>query len=161
MGQQDITGQCLDVAYRYLSYRPRSEREMERQLSKRGFGTEVIERTIEKLKEQSIIDDYAFARFWKDERLTHKPKSKRLIVKELSEKNVEESIIKQVTEGIDDESIAYTLGRDRARTLIHIDSASFRRRLENFLGYRGFSYGIIKHTIDILWEERDQGGCVI
>lgn len=155
MVQHDISQQCLDVAYRYLSYRPRSEGEMKQRLRKRGFDTEVIERTIEKLKEQDIIDDYAFARFWKDAQLSHKPKSKRLIIKELVDKNVEEDIIKQVTEGIDDETNAYTLGHNRARTLAHLDQISFRRRLENFLSYRGFSYGVIKHTIDILWEERD------
>ena len=155
MVHYDISQQCLDVAYRYLSYRPRSEGEMKQRLRKRGFDTEIIERTIVKLKEQDIIDDYAFAVFWKDAQLSHKPKSKRLIVKELIEKNVEEGIIRQVTEGIDDERNAYTLGNDRARTLAHLDEISFRRRLENILSYRGFSYVIIKHTIDILCEERD------
>ncbi len=155
MVHHDISQQCLDVAYRYLSYRPRSEGEMKQRLRKRGFNMEVIEKTIEKLKEQDIIDDYAFARFWKDAQLSHEPKSKRLIIKELVDKNVEEDIIQQVTEGIDDESNAYALGHNRARTFSYLDQTSFRRRLKNLLSYRGFSYGIIKHTIDILWEERD------
>jgi len=155
VAHHDISQQCLDAAYRYLSYRPRSEGEMKQRLLKRGFDTEVIERTIEKLKEQDVIDDYAFARFWKDAQLSHKPKSKRLIIRELVEKKIREDIIKQVTEAIDDESNAYTLGHDRARTLAHLDETSFRKRLVNFLSYRGFSYGIIKHTIDILLEERD------
>ena len=161
MGNHDSSGQCIDVAYRYLSYRPRSEGEMEQRLRKRGFEPEVIERTIEKLKEQDIINDYAFARFWKDAQLSHKPKSKRLIIKELIDKKVEEGIIKQVTEGIDDERNAYTLGSNRAQTLAHLDYTSFRRRLENVLSYRGFSYGVIRHTIDILWKERDQGGSTL
>ena len=155
MACYDISQQCLDVAYRYLSYRPRSEGEMKQRLRKRGFDTEIIERTIEKLKEQDIINDYAFAIFWKDAQLSHKPKSKRLIIKELVEKKVEEGIIQQVTEGIDDERNAYTLGDNRARALAHLDETSFRRRLENILSYRGFSYGTIKHTIDILGEARD------
>lgn len=155
MACNDISRQCIDVAYRYLSYRPRSEGEMKQRLRKRGFDTEIIERTIEKLKEQDIIDDYAFAVFWKDAQLSDKPKSKRLIIKELIEKNVEEGIIRQVTEGIDDERNAYILGDNRARTLAHLDETSFRKRLENILSYRGFSYVIIKHTIDILCEERD------
>jgi regulatory protein len=161
VAHHDISQQCLDIAYRYLSYRPRSEGEMKQRLRKRGFDTEVIERTIGRLKEQDIIDDYAFAKFWKDAQLSHKPKSKRLIIKELVDKNVGEDIIKQVTEEIDDETNAYTLGHNRARMLTHLDQVSFRRRLENILSYRGFSYGIIKHTIDILWEERDQGGSIL
>ena len=46
MVHHDISQQCLDVAYRYLSYRPRSEGEMKQRLQKRGFNTEIIERTI-------------------------------------------------------------------------------------------------------------------
>ena len=161
MEGHDVSGQCINVAYRYLSYRPRSEGEMEQRLRKRGFEPEVIERTIEKLKEQDILDDYDFAKFWKDVQLSYKPKSKRLIIKELIDKNVEEGIIKQVTEGIDDESNAYILGSNRAQTLTHLDYISFRRRLGNVLSYRGFSYEIIKHTIDILWKERDQGGLTL
>jgi regulatory protein len=152
----DAYKHCLDVAYRYLSYRPRSEEEIKKRLKGRGFSTGVVEKIIEKLKEQDLINDLAFAEFWREGRLSNKPKSKRLIIKELSDKKVENDIIKQVTESIDDESNAYILGRNRARTLINLDWANFRRRLANYLGYRGFSYEVIKHTIDILWEEREQ-----
>lgn len=152
----DAYKHCLDVAYRYLNYRPRSEEEIKKRLQGRGFSIEVVEKTIEKLKEQDLINDLAFAEFWKEARLSNKPKSRRLIIKELSEKKVENDIIRQVTESIDDEGNAYTLGHNRARTLINLDWVDFRRRLANFLAYRGFGYEVIKHTVDILWEEREQ-----
>ena len=152
----DVYKHCLDVAYRYLSYRPRSEEEIKKRLQGRGFSTVVVEKIIEKLKEQDLINDLAFAEFWREARLANKPKSKRLIIKELGDKKVENNIIKQVTESIDDESNAYILGQNRARTLMHLDWVGFRRRLANFLAYRGFSYEVIKHTVDILWEEREQ-----
>jgi len=153
---QDTYQQCLNIAYHFLSYRSRSEGEMEQRLQRRGFSTEVIEKTIERLREQDLINDLAFAESWKEARLSNRPRSKRLIIKELGDKKVGNDIIKQVTEGIDDESNAYVLGHSRARTLIKLDRSNFRRRLANFLGYRGFSYEVIKHTVDLLWEEREQ-----
>ncbi len=147
---------CLDAAYRYLSYRLRSEGEMRQRLHQRDFDTEVVDKTIAKLKEQRLIDDYAFAQFWKDNRLSFKPKSKRLIEKELNAKKVAREIVEQVTKDIDDESIAYKLSCNRMRTLAHLDYPNFHRRLSNYLSYRGFSYEVIRRTVTLLWQEKEQ-----
>ena len=144
----------MDAAYRYLNYRPRSEAEIKHRLHQCGFDTEVIEKTTAKLKEQNLIDDYAFAQFWKDNRLSFKPKSKRLIAKELSDKKVSREIVEQVTSDIDDMGNACELGRRRMRLLAHLDYPDFQRRLSNYLGYRGFSYEVIRRTITLLWQEK-------
>ena len=109
-----------------------------------------------KLREQNLSDDFAFARFWKENRLSFKPKSKRLIKKELRDKKVTAEIIEQVTEDIDDEAIAYKLGSSRMLALVHLDYPAFYRRLSSYLAYRGFSYEVIKHTAALVWREREQ-----
>lgn len=147
---------CLDAAYRFLDYRPRSEAELRQRLHQRGFDSEAIEKTIASLKDRHIIDDLAFAQYWKDNRLSHKPKSKRLIQKELREKKVAPEILTEVTEDIDDEASAYELGCAKMHILAHQDYPDFHRRLGNYLAYRGFSYEIIRHTIAQLWQEREQ-----
>jgi regulatory protein len=146
---------CLDAAYRYLSYRPRGEEELRKRLLQRGFGNDVVEKTITKLKEQNLIDDLAFAQFWKDNRLSFKPKSKRLIMRELRDKKVASEIIEQATSDIDDEDNAYKLGCSRMHSLAHLDYPGFHRRLSNYLSYRGFSYEVIKHTVALLWQEKE------
>ena len=147
---------CLDAAYYYLSYRPRSEGEIRQWLHKRGFANEVTEKTIAKLKEQNLSDDFAFAQFWKDNRLSFRPKSKRLIKKELREKEVDADIVARVTQDIDDEEIAYELGANRLPSLAHLDYPGFYRRLSSYLAYRGFSYEVIKRTASLLWQEREE-----
>ncbi len=146
---------CLNAAYRYLSYRPRSEGEMRQRLNQRGFDHETVGKTITKLKEQKLIDDYAFARFWKDNRLSFKPKSKRLIEQELAHKMVAPEIVEQVTENIADMDNACKLGRRRLHNLANLDYPDFKRRLSNYLSYRGFTYEVIKSTVALLWKERD------
>ncbi len=146
---------CLDAAYRYLSYRPRSEAEIRQRLHRRGFASEVAEQAIAKLSEQNLINDFTFAQFWTANRLSFRPKSKRLIKKELRDKKVAAEIIEQVTGDIDDEEIAYKLGSSRMQALANLDYPDFLRRLSNYLGYRGFSYQIIRDTATRLWREKE------
>jgi len=147
---------CLDAAYYYLSYRPRSEGEIRQWLHKRGFPNELTEKTIARLREQKLSDDLAFAQFWKDNRLSFRPKSKRLIERELGDKRVDAEIIEQVTKDIDDEEIAYKLGSSRMPALAHLDYPAFYRRLSSYLTYRGFSYEVIKRAVSLLWQERGE-----
>lgn len=146
---------CLNAVYRYLSYRPRSEGEIRQWLRRRGFAGETTETVMARLREQNLSDDFAFARFWKDNRLSFRPKSKRLIEKELRDKKVATEIIEQVTEGIDDEQIAYELGSRRMHSLAHLEYRDFCRRLASYLAYRGFGYEVIKRTAALLWRERE------
>lgn len=146
---------CLDAAYHYLSYRPRSEAELKKRLLQRGFDNDIVERTTSRLKQQNLVDDIAFAQFWKDNRLSFNPRSKKLIMSELRNKEVASEIIEQATSDINDEANAYKLGYKRMPSLAHLDYPSFSRRLSNYLSYRGFSYEVIEHTIALLWQERE------
>lgn len=148
---------CLNAAYYYLSYRPRSEGEIKQWLHKRGFPNEITERTIARLREQNLSNDLAFAQFWKDNRLSFRPKSKRLIKRELRDRKVDAEIIAQVTQDMDDEEIAYKLGSSRLPSLARLDYPAFYRRLSGYLAYRGFSYEVIKRTASLLWQEKEQG----
>ena len=148
---------CLDAAYRYLSYRPRSEGEIRQWLRKHGFSKDVINTATTRLREQNLTDDLAFARFWKDNRLSFRPKSKRLIKRELRERSVSPEIAEQVTEDIDDDEVAYRLGSRRLSSLANLDYPGFYRRLASYLGYRGFNYEVIKRTALLLWKEKEHG----
>jgi regulatory protein len=114
----------------------------------------VIETAITGLREENLSDDLAFAQFWKDNRLSFRPKSKRAIERELRDKKVEAEIIEQVTRDIDDEETAYKLGSGRLPTLAHLDYPAFYRRLSSYLAYRGFGYEVIKRTVSLLWQEK-------
>lgn len=146
----------LNVAYRYLSYRPRSEAEVRHMLQRRRFTDQVVDQTLARLREQELTDDAAFALFWRDNRLTFRPKSKRLIQKELRDKRVASEIVEQVTTDIDDDAIAYKLGFGRMAAIGHLDYRDFYRRLSGYLGYRGFSHEVVRRTVARLWREREQ-----
>ncbi len=150
----------LNAAYRYLSYRPRSEAEIRLLLRRRGFDDELVQTTLVRLREQELSDDLAFARFWKDNRLSFRPKSKRLIQKELREKKVTAEIVDQVTADIDDDAIAYKLGANRMPSLARLDYRDFHRRLSGYLSYRGFSHEVARRTVARLWREHRGEDCL-
>lgn len=145
--------QCLNTAYRFLSYRPRSEAEMRERLIKRGFGDTQLEIVINKLKEQNLLDDTAFVRFWNDNRKTFRPRSQRLTRMELKKKGVADEIIDEVVDEADDTESAYRAALRKAPSLAHQEFEVFRRRLGDYLKRRGFSYAVINQTVKRVWYE--------
>ena len=147
---------CLNAAVHYLSYRPRSESELRERLHRRGFDGDSVEAVIAKLKEQGLVDDIAFAQFWKDNRETFSPRSRWLTKLELRQKGVADDVIDQVVDVVDDESSAYRAAWNKARSLSLSDYQGFRRRLGEYLKRRGFGYGVINYTVKRLWQEQGE-----
>ena len=147
---------CLNAATHFLGYRPRSESELRKRLIQRGFQSASIEAVIARLREQSLVDDVAFARFWKENRDTFSPRSQWLTGLELRRKGVSDDIISTVVSDVDDDDSAYRAASSRVRLLPLSDYEAVLRRLGDFLKRRGFSYGVIIRTVQRLWEESRQ-----
>ena len=152
--RSDNYHRCLNAAANYLSYRPRSESELRGRLYRRGFGEDSVEAVIAKLKKQGLVDDIAFAQFWKDSRETFSPRSRWLTKLELRRKGVAEEIMEKVVDTVDDNDSAYRAALSKARSLPQSDYQDFRRRLGGYLRRRGFSYEVINHTVELMWRER-------
>jgi len=153
LARSDHFHRCLNAAAHYLSYRPRSEFELEERLHRRGFDGDSVEAVLTKLKEQGVVDDMEFAQFWKDNRESFSPRSQWLTKLELRRKGVADDIIDQVTDAIDDDNSAYRIALSKARSLPLSDRQGFRRRLGDYLKRRGFGYGVINHTVERVWQE--------
>lgn len=153
VGKDDFQ-RYLNAALHFLSYRPRSESELRNRLNQRGFDGDTQEAVITKLKEQGLVDDMAFAQFWKDSRQSTSPRSQWLTSLELQQKGVAIDIITKVVDSIDDNDSAYRAALSKARTIPQSEYQHFRRRLGNYLKRRGFTYGTINSTIQQLWQEQ-------
>lgn len=144
---------CLNAAIRYLGYRPRSEAEVSQRLRQRGFDGDCTEKVLMKLKEQGLVDDTAFARFWKENREAFSPRSQWLTTLELQRKGLDGNTIEQVVADADDSDNAYRAALSKARRLSPSDYQSFRRRLGEYLRRRGFGYEMINKTVERVWKE--------
>jgi regulatory protein len=145
---------CLNAALHFLGYRPRSEVEVRLRLRRRGFDEEAVNEVIVRLKQQSLIDDMAFAQYWKENRLSFRPKSKRLIKRELLQKGISPEIAGYVVDDVNDEESAYKIAQKKAGTLATLDYDEFRSRLAGFLRWKGYSYDVIEGVTSRLWQEK-------
>lgn len=157
--QQDT----LEVAYQrmlhFMSYRPRSEAEVQRKLNEHGYSEAVVEATVQRLKDNRLLSDSQFAQTWVENRSTFRPRSKRMLAMELRQKGLEEDVIEQALAGTDDEnSLAYQTAVKYAHRLAEADWETFRKRLGAFLMRRGFSYGTIAPVLRQVWEEAHPAG---
>ena len=154
LARSDHFHRCFNAAAHYLSYRPRSEFELRGRLHRRGFDDDNLEAVIAKLKEQGLVDDIAFAQFWKDNRESFSPRSRWLTKLELRRKGIANDIINQVVDTVNDDNNAYRAALIKARSLSLFDYQGFRRRLGEYLKRRGFGYEVINRTIEQLWQEQ-------
>ncbi len=153
LAKSDHFHRCLNATVHYLSYRPRSESEIRERLRRRGFDGDSVEAVIAKLKEQGLVNDMAFAQFWKDNRVSFSPRSQWLTKLELRRKGVATNIIDQVVDEVGDADNAYRAALSKARGLPLSDYQGFRRRLGDYLKRRGFGYEVINHTVERIWQE--------
>jgi regulatory protein len=144
---------CLDAASRYLGYRPRSVFEVRTRLRQRGFDHPTIERVLQELGRNGSLDDLAFARFWRENRDSFSPRGTTLLSRELKSKGIAPHIVLEVLQGVDEEANAYRAAGKRARRLAGPDFNCFQSTLTSFLRRRGFSYDVVEHTVNQLWQE--------
>jgi regulatory protein len=150
----DSFQRCLNTAFQFLSYRPRSEMETRERLKKRGYEEGDIEQVIVQLKRLSLLDDTAFATFWKENRTSFNPRGQRMLKMELLHKGVGREIIDETIGDIDETENAYRSAKSKVKTLLVTDYQVFRRRLGAYLQRRGFSYPVINKVVKQTWQEK-------
>jgi len=153
--KEDTYEIAFQKSLQFINYRPRSIEETRQRLIKKGFSDEVIECTLEKLLEKNWLDDLDFARQWIENRNTFRPRSDRLLAYELRLKGLADDTITQALAKYsgDETELAYQAGIKKAKKCRDEDKFDFLKKVGGFLGRRGFHYGIVKPTVERLWED--------
>lgn len=154
--QDDAAQVALDSALGYLSYRPRSERELRQNLSRKGIAPTLIEQVVARLQELSLLDDAAFAQFWVENRDRFSPRGVLALRSELFGKGVgRETIDEAIAGGADEESRARAVAEKKLVRLRGLDYRTFYGRLVALLARRGFSYEVAGRVTRSLWQNTD------
>ena len=152
--QQDGGEVALDNALKFISYRSRTETEIRRRLSEKGFSDEEIDKVLVRLRSNGLVADEQFARSWVESRSASHPRSRRLMAMELRQKGVSNSDIeKALEETEDDDELAYQAAIQYAHRLANLEWDKFRERLSAYLLRRGFAYGTIAPLVRRVWSE--------
>ncbi|GAB4469817.1 MAG: RecX family transcriptional regulator [Anaerolineales bacterium] len=154
--QEDRVESLYQRTLHYLSYRPRTEQEMQRYLMNREQDENVRELVLERLKRNGWLDDRRFAEQWIENRAAFRPRSKKALVLELRQHGVQPAIIDQAVRELNEEELAYQAAQRVLYRYRDCDRQVFRRKLYDFLVRRGFSYEIVLPTILRCWQEIHQ-----
>jgi len=149
---------AIEVAYlkalNFISYRPRAEKEIIRNLQKHEVPEGQIEQVLTRLRQNDLADDPRFAQLWVENRSTFRPRGRYALRHELRQKGVGEKVIEAALQDLDESQLAYRAASKKAGKLGELEWPEFRRKLYGHLSRRGFSYEIIANVIPVVWEER-------
>lgn len=147
MTEQALEARARSYADRLISYRPRSEKELSKRLKDKGYSCQIINRIINGLKEEGLIDDKKFAKLWARMRSHTSPRGPSLIKMELLSKGIDRETVEDVVENLkkdfNEEEIARELFKKRLRLVKGLDRTKAGQRLFGYLKRRGFSSEVI------------------
>ena len=152
--ERDSIEKAHERALHFLSFRPRSEAEVRRNLQDGKFAPEMIERAVERLKRAGLVDDRAFGQYWLENRGQFSPRSARALKHELRQKGVDPASIDAALRaaGHDEGEAAFQAALPRARRLAHLETQEFRQKLGAYLGRRGFTYEVASEAVRRAWQ---------
>lgn len=145
----DMSGssKLYDKAIHYLSFRPRSVKEVADHLAKKGHDCAEVEPVIQKLLEQKLLDDEAFARSWTESRSLLKPSSKKKLTLELRQKGVPADIVERVLDELDSGDEVEAI-KKLAQKKLSLARYQDQRKLTDYLLRQGFSYDAVKTALN-------------
>lgn len=148
----------LNKALRFLSYRPRSEKEIRDKLLMKKAPQDIVDKVINSLREHKFLDDEKYAKWFIENRLRFNPKGQRILKMELKQKGVSSEIIEEAIKNLsgDGETELPSNDLDSARKLVEkklprykdLEKQIIYNKLGSFLARRGFGWDTIKKSID-------------
>lgn len=140
-------------ALNYLGVRVRSEHEVRKKLVDIGYEESDIDKALDRLKQNHLIDDQDFSEQWIENRNTFRPRSRRMLVYELRQKGISEEMIQASLQDVDDYQTAFELASRRSRKLQGLEWNDFRKKLGSYLAGKGYGYDVIQTVVRQVWEQ--------
>ncbi len=147
--QADIQlSKAYNNCLRFLSPRARSVKEIIDYLKKKKFSSATIDKTIQRLLREHLLDDKIFADMFVENREKFRPRSKFALSFELKQKGIDEHIIDEAVKDIDELKSAWSAVKPKLCLWQNFDSTKFKKKIFGYLKNRGFSYDISAVTCE-------------
>lgn len=148
-------------ALRLLSFKPRSVRELEDRLKRKKYAPALVEKVIEGLKGQGLLDDEKFARLLAHSTVYSRPMGKKRLEFDLSRKGLSKDTVQKTLDSLgdyDEKKAARDLVFGRFQKMTGVSDEKKKARLFAFLRRRGFSTETIFSALSNLFSATKRGG---
>jgi regulatory protein len=140
--REDERNRAYHSAIRCLGFRARSKIELEGYLTRKGYTSETVTKTVDRLIHEKYLDDRAFARIWIETRERSRPRSAYALRCELRQKGIADEIIENALVDFDDENAAWLSVTSRLPSWQRLNQKDLKKKVMGFLHRRGFDYEI-------------------
>ncbi len=148
----DCKVRAREVALRFLSYRARSVREVERRLGREGFPEQVIREVVHRLQETGLLDDRHFARLWVRDKMHRGPYGRVALRHQLHQRGISREIIDAILDEELPEPLERSLAAEAAarawRRHAKGSPVTRLRKTYSFLARRGFDPDVLRETME-------------
>jgi len=151
-----------EIAYRFISYKPRTLKEVSDKLKAKGFQSDLVSKVVEELKNYGFINDLEYARNF----VLNKSRSKTLgelaLRRELLSKGISSEIVDEVLSErenlIDEFEIALDLAQGKLKQIKSLKKRKkgrdeYKRRIYEFLLRRGFKFETINRVMREIFDD--------
>jgi regulatory protein len=151
----DSRERANQIAVNFISYRPRSSKEVTDKLIRKGFAQDLAGEVVDQLREIKLINDLEFARMYVRDKLRGKPMGRALIRRKLLQKGISfqatERVLKEYVTDENEQEAAKILATrklkmSQARFSL-LEPAVRQKRLADYLLNRGFSTEVAYKTV--------------
>ena len=145
--------QTYDRALNLLAFQARSARDLRRRLVQKGEPAEHVDRAIERLTAQGLLDDAQFARQLARSKVASQGASRRRLQQEMFKRGVAREVADEAIaevyedEQVDEGVLVEEVARKKVRSLARLDPEARRRRLYAFLARRGYEGEAIRRAM--------------
>ncbi len=143
-----------NVAYKFLSYKPRSIKEVKNKLTYKKISKESVEKIIEHLKKYQFLNDESYAKMYLEQKTNNKGMGKSMVQFKMIDKGIDKEMISKVIEENYPEDKQIEAGKKLLEKYLKKkkkveDKMELKRKCSQYLFSRGFSYGIIAQILNI------------
>lgn len=165
--EKDQIDRLVNKAIKFLSFRPRSQKEITGQLLFKGKLSELqsetekkqyqtsVQKAVDFLVTKGLLNDTEFAAWWVEQRRQFKKIGDRVIKSELYTKGVDREIIDQVMgEKSDPYALALAAGEKKLASYYRYEPREFKTKMGQYLVRHGFDWEVISRVVDTLLAKR-------
>jgi regulatory protein len=151
-----------EIAYRFLSYKPRTLKEVSDKLKAKGFQSDLVSKVVEELKNYGFINDLEYARNFVLNRSRSKTLGELALRRELLSKGISSEIVDEVLSErenlIDEFEIALDLAQGKLKQIKSLKKRKkgrdeYKRRIYEFLLRRGFKFETINRVMREVFDD--------
>jgi regulatory protein len=151
-----------EIAYRFISYKPRTLKEVSDKLKAKGFQSDLVSKVVEELKNYGFINDLEYARNFVLNRSRSKTLGELALRRELLSKGISSEIVDEVLSErenlIDEFEIALDLAQGKLKQIKSLKKRKkgrdeYKRRIYEFLLRRGFKLETINRVMREVFDD--------